>query len=628
MLIVILLATALYARVFSFGYVWDDSLLFLSKSALMNKPLTWGLLTEPVLPGTSYMRPLIFLTLYTEFHLFGQNPAISHGVNLFFFILNSLLVFVVCRRIALLTGRESATALGLLAATLYVVHPALVESSAWISGRFDEMVTLFMLLAAAVYLTPFRRAWPQLILLPTLMMLALLSKELGAVLPGVLLCLWIACHAKAEETPWQTFSRALRHNAALLLVLTATLALYLFLRTQAMHQLYHSALTADYLRTVVVGQLAPLEALKFYFVQTLLPFHSVSPLHPTSELHPYTPASLLFSAITLAGLLWLLLMAWYKRSTPVWLTMAGLLCLFPVLHFIPLLAGGNIGNERFMTAPLAFLAMAIVLVRYDLLLEHTQLVPRTRKRMLLMVAAGWALLATITTHAILPFWSNDLQLWNWAYHDHPTSGYARYNFLYGALDAGRGELVEKEIRKQQELHNGLEVGDQILYANLLTRTGNAEGIKYLEGIMYALPKFHELPEGRARADHFRLSSMQMGGVYSDYANGLMVFRGDATAALKYNHIAEWYLQDSEKLPVYYQRVAILYVLGRVAEAEQLYKNQEPFYYFRKNDLKKGIVQLARHYCSLKPENNQACIPKGNDDLLEKIAADSANRTGK
>ena len=80
------LAVLLYAQTLNFAYVWDDSLLFLDKTALLNEPLSWSLLTDPVLPGTTYMRPLIFLTLYIEFNVLGQSPAISHAINLIIFI--------------------------------------------------------------------------------------------------------------------------------------------------------------------------------------------------------------------------------------------------------------------------------------------------------------------------------------------------------------------------------------------------------------------------------------------------------------------------------------------------------------------------------------------------------------
>jgi len=57
----------LYSSILSFEYVWDDTLLFVDKVSLLNEPLSWELVSQPVLFGTSYFRPLVFLSWYAEF---------------------------------------------------------------------------------------------------------------------------------------------------------------------------------------------------------------------------------------------------------------------------------------------------------------------------------------------------------------------------------------------------------------------------------------------------------------------------------------------------------------------------------------------------------------------------------
>lgn len=605
-LIIVALVALLYGRTLSFEYVWDDSLLFLDKTALLNDPLSWGVLVEPVLPGTTYMRPLVFLTLYAEFQLFGQSPIISHLVNLVLFMVNGVLLFLVSRRIAVLTAQRLPTRIALIASVLYVVHPALVESTAWVSGRFDLMVTLFFLLAVLVYLGGALASWLRISLVSLLMLAALLCKELGVVLPGVLLCVWVACYADPEESPLKTFGRAIRNNAGMLMALVMTFAIYISLRVQAMDSIYHSALTVEYLRMALLELLLPLEALKFYAMQTVLPFHGVNPLHPVVEFEPHSPLNLLGSVVVLALLLVGLAWCWFKRSTSAWLALAGFLCLVPVLHLLPLTIGGNIGHERFMTAPLVFIVMAVVFFRYDLLFSRFSLATDFLRRILSLAGMGWIGLSVWTTSSILPFWSSELQLWNWAYHAHPGSEFARYNYLYGALKDSRVDLVEKEIKKLQAERGGLEVGEQILYANTLIRALDPEGIKYLDGVMLAVPKFHEESDGRERADNFMLTAVQMGGFYADYANGMMVFEGDAAEAFKFNKIAEWYLRESEKIPLYYQRVAILYALGEFAEADGLYRRQESLYYYNKDGVKMAVWQLLGSYCKVNKYEGGSC----------------------
>ena len=65
--------SCLYYPVLNAQYVWDDTLLIVTKTGLRENPLSWELISSPVLPGTSYFRPLIFLSWYWEFKFFGQN---------------------------------------------------------------------------------------------------------------------------------------------------------------------------------------------------------------------------------------------------------------------------------------------------------------------------------------------------------------------------------------------------------------------------------------------------------------------------------------------------------------------------------------------------------------------------
>jgi tetratricopeptide (TPR) repeat protein len=89
--------------------------------------------------------PLTWLSHMTDVTLFGRNPGAHHATNVIFHIFNSFLAFVVFRR---MTGSfwKSATV-----AALFAVHPAHVESVAWISERKDVLSTLFWLLTMLAY---------------------------------------------------------------------------------------------------------------------------------------------------------------------------------------------------------------------------------------------------------------------------------------------------------------------------------------------------------------------------------------------------------------------------------------------------------------------------------------------
>jgi Flp pilus assembly protein TadD len=77
--------------------------------------------------------------------LFGLKPAGHHLSSLFLHTLNTLLLFVVLRR---MTGRRGASA---MVAALFALHPLAVDSVAWISERKNLLSTCFGLLCLWAY---------------------------------------------------------------------------------------------------------------------------------------------------------------------------------------------------------------------------------------------------------------------------------------------------------------------------------------------------------------------------------------------------------------------------------------------------------------------------------------------
>ncbi|MET0752393.1 MAG: tetratricopeptide repeat protein, partial [Pyrinomonadaceae bacterium] len=74
-----------------------------------------------------------------------NNVGAYHGVNVFFHLVDSFLAFVVFRK---MTGCVTKSA---IVAALFAVHPAHVESVAWISERKDVLSTFFWFLTMLAY---------------------------------------------------------------------------------------------------------------------------------------------------------------------------------------------------------------------------------------------------------------------------------------------------------------------------------------------------------------------------------------------------------------------------------------------------------------------------------------------
>ena len=89
--------------------------------------------------------PLTWLSHMLDIQLFGMNAGRHHLTNLIFHIANSLLLFLVLKR---MTGAFWRSC---LVAVLFALHPLNVESVAWISERKNVLSTFFWILTMGSY---------------------------------------------------------------------------------------------------------------------------------------------------------------------------------------------------------------------------------------------------------------------------------------------------------------------------------------------------------------------------------------------------------------------------------------------------------------------------------------------
>jgi hypothetical protein len=617
-IIIVLVALAilligLYYPVLYADYVWDDTLLFVSKTGLLTEPLSWELIAEPVLPGTTYFRPLVFLTWFAEFHAFGQHANISHIIGLIVFYINVVLVFVLAVVLAHKTKHAHPLWVGIVASLLYLLHPALVESSAWVSGRFDQFATLFSLLACFIFVRYFD-AKKGLSVIPSIVialsfLCALFSKELGLVLPFILLCLYFSLGMQHQPSKWQLLKQGLFQYKILYISLIVVMVFYFILRLHSMSHLYHDSISINYIENAIIKNWMPLQALKFYLIETFFPFSSVNLLHPLRDWDFTSIKSRMGALLSACLMIVVMWYAWVRQSISAWLGIAAFISILLVLYIIPISIADNIGHERFMTLSLAFVAIAVAIVPYQHILKKLNIQARMTKLIVSLLLIGWLTLSAFTVKSIIPFWHNDFSLWMWAYKSHPNEPIARYNYLYGALSIQNFQLVVDECEKYIKKHGGLEVSDQFAYASALTNMKNQEGLSYFEGVMYALPKFHEMSDKDARkhANTFLMTAGQMGGVYASYANALLMFKGDVAGALENLKIADWYFLADEKETLRYHMAAALYANGNYEKSKKLYKEQLRISVKNNSHSYLATYQILDIYCKKQDEKPLACI---------------------
>ena len=320
----LVIATVLaYQPVWQGGFLWDDD-MHITKNRMLSDPD--GLRQIWSSPESPQYYPMVFTSFRLERALWGLNPAGYHWVNLFLHAASAVLLWRILRRLNV-PGAW-------LASAVFALHPANVESVAWISQRKNTLAMFFYLLSALWYLRSYlapriannpqpsspnpQRRWYWLSL--AAFALALLSKTAVSPYPVVLLGLaW-----------WQRGKVTARDLARSVPFFVASLVLSLITIWFERHQTAAHVIRDDsfWARLAVAGW-----AVWFYLYKALLPLNLIL-IYPRWQCDPanvisYVPGALLAGAFVVL---------WWRRERwgMVWLFCAGyyVALLLPVLGFV------------------------------------------------------------------------------------------------------------------------------------------------------------------------------------------------------------------------------------------------------------------------------------------------------
>lgn len=250
-------------------------------------------------------RPLSLASFTLDGQSWPTDPRPFRITNLLIHLINGLLIFLLTRRVfATVHKQETAELLALLCVTLWLLHPLLVSTTAYIIQRMTQLGSLFTLMGLLCYMrgrgylpTDARRGWLWIVGGMGLSgALALLSKEIGILLPFYALAI--------ELTVFSPMRLKRRQKVALITLLCIpllTLLTYLLmdwnLRLQSFEfrdftlgerLLTQGVVVVDYLRQVVSPQLSGLGV-----------FHDDYPISKGL----FQPVSTLVSFVVIAGLM-------------------------------------------------------------------------------------------------------------------------------------------------------------------------------------------------------------------------------------------------------------------------------------------------------------------------------------
>lgn len=553
--VLLVVVIGLYGQSLTFGYVWDDYALFLDNTLLREGVWSWATVARPILPDTPYFRPLVLSTWMAEMQLFELKPLYSHAVNVVLHGLNSCLLYTIAGSIY--ERYQGARWAALIAALLYATHPCLVESVAWISGRFDLLATTLLMAGCTIAMAP--ATGVRCLLVALLALGAMLSKETGVLLAPILVLLTLARY------PTRPLRDTWRELWPYLLAYAVAMGLYLVLRRQGLGFASYSEFGGTQILSSVFHYEVWMRALSFYTFMSFMPFSSISPRHDLLlELASFRQ-NLVFLVAALMLLVAVIGFALRRRAWAM-LWLGFYVGIFPVLGIFTVLNGETIGAERFLYLPLTMLALALV-AAFLAIIENFKKNKNVSK-IGIILAAGWLVLSLSVTHTITSMWESSLRLWSWQYNINPENTLIRTSYL-GALAKIPSVAAKKEFNDEIERirasHGGrLPVDVQVVYSAALLVKNDPESLLYLQGLVENADRIW--PKAKTNT----LDRISYAGVLSNYSQALMIFGGDLDAARLYLLRARDLSLRGSEYQVIHQMIALEYLDGKKEVAVDLY----------------------------------------------------------
>lgn len=176
----------LYAQTLFFDLTGHDDIFLINSNYEFNKDISnvSKIFFEDVfrmVESKMYYRPLYVLTFMIDAQLGGTSPAFYHLTNVILHLIASSLVFVFLGK--LFGNRKIA----LFWAILFTIHPIQLQTVAWIPGRGDSMLCIFVILTLLTFLEyQEKKSWKIYCLNLLWLFLAFYTKETAIVLPVLL----------------------------------------------------------------------------------------------------------------------------------------------------------------------------------------------------------------------------------------------------------------------------------------------------------------------------------------------------------------------------------------------------------------------------------------------------------
>lgn len=226
--VVFIVAIASHLPQLSFTFISDDFLL-VEGAAHRGAFATWSQ------KGSLFFRPLISLSIYTDFLLWGLNPVGYYVTNMLLHGLCSALVtliaYVALNATTEVSSDEHNWVVPLFSGLLFAVAPTLAGSVIWLSSRTDLVAALFSLGAFFLYILYRVKDKPYLLYSALVLLICgLLSKESAATIPFA--CIFYELYFQWRRGAWEP-----KRLAVMVGSVVALIAIYVAVRASVIGSL-------------------------------------------------------------------------------------------------------------------------------------------------------------------------------------------------------------------------------------------------------------------------------------------------------------------------------------------------------------------------------------------------------
>ena len=383
---------------------------------------------QTLLMATKGVRPFLMFSFWVNNRVAGTEPYLYHLWNLLLHVLNSLLVFLIARRMLAWAGTSGPRRewMAAFAGALFLLHPAQTEAVAYVASRSEDLSALFYYAAFAVFL--YRKSpvisWPISMAVIVLYGAAVSTKEHTVTLPALLLLtdyFWLSGFS------FQGIRRNWRLYVPLGVAAVAGVALVLHLVRGSQSAGFNVAGLAwqDYFYT-------QWRALWVYFRLFLLPVGQ-----NVDYDYPFSRSIFDRGAIWgLAGLLILVACALYFRKRyplAAYGFLAALLLFAPTSSIVPI---QDAVAERRLYLPM----VGLVLVAVEFLRRW-----KAKPVVVASALCGVLVLLALVSHQRNQVWASDAALWEDSIARSPHNARAHFHLGVAYFQQGRCDAASNEF---------------------------------------------------------------------------------------------------------------------------------------------------------------------------------------